>query len=173
MIERKAESPHILEWPFVDVNQVKKRKSQKIGHKWIWNIKHVIFEPWKNIYFSTYPPPILIHFSHRFTSASKPAAYKSFDCCFSHFPVWMGIICDFRKSLREFFDPVVNRFTRQTLPTVNRKLFFMNILCIDSFFPQTTHNIAQFMTGIRIWAETSSILRIFVVFLSVFSQVPE
>jgi hypothetical protein len=28
----------------------------------------------KNIYFSTYPPPTLIHLSHRFTSASKPAA---------------------------------------------------------------------------------------------------
>jgi hypothetical protein len=29
--------------------------------------------------------------------------------------------------LREFLDPVVNRFTVQTLPTVNRKHFFMNI----------------------------------------------
>jgi hypothetical protein len=29
---------------------------------------------WKNIYFSTYPSPTLIHFSHRFTNASKPAA---------------------------------------------------------------------------------------------------
>jgi hypothetical protein len=26
-----------------------------------------------NIYFSTYPPPALIHLSRRFTSASKPA----------------------------------------------------------------------------------------------------
>jgi hypothetical protein len=31
-----------------------------------------------------------------------------------------------------FLDP----FTRQTLPTVNRKLFFMNILCIECFCPQ-------------------------------------
>jgi hypothetical protein len=30
---------------------------------------------------------------------------------------------------REFLDTVVNRFTQQTLPTVNRKLFFRNILC--------------------------------------------
>jgi hypothetical protein len=30
----------------------------------------------------------------------------------------------------------VNRFTQQTLPTVNRKRFFMNILCIESFCPQ-------------------------------------
>jgi hypothetical protein len=33
-------------------------------------------------------------------------------------------------------DPAVNRFTRHTLPTVNRKHVFMNILCIESFCPQ-------------------------------------
>jgi hypothetical protein len=38
--------------------------------------------------------------------------------------------------LREFLDSVVNPFTRQTLLTVNRKHFFMNILCIESFCPQ-------------------------------------
>jgi hypothetical protein len=42
---------------------------------------------WKirNIYFSTYPPPTLIHLSHRFTSASKPAAEKSLDCCLNQY----------------------------------------------------------------------------------------
>jgi hypothetical protein len=30
----------------------------------------------KNIYFSTYPPPTLIHLSYHFVSASKPTAYK-------------------------------------------------------------------------------------------------
>jgi hypothetical protein len=35
---------------------------------------------------------------------------------------------------------VVNRFTRQTLSTINRKHFFMNILCSESFCPQKTHN---------------------------------
>jgi hypothetical protein len=45
----------------------------------------VIFEPVKNIYFSTYPPPTSIHLSHHFTSASKSVALKSFDCCLSHF----------------------------------------------------------------------------------------
>jgi hypothetical protein len=40
------------------------------------------------------------------------------------------------RHLRNVFHPVVNRFTRQTLPTVNRKHFFMNILCIESFCPQ-------------------------------------
>jgi hypothetical protein len=35
----------------------------------------------------------------------------------------------------------VNRLTRQTVPTVNRKHFFLNILCIKSFCPQKrTHN---------------------------------
>jgi hypothetical protein len=29
-----------------------------------------------------------------------------------------------------------NRFTRQTLPSVNKEYFFTNILCIDSFCPQ-------------------------------------
>jgi hypothetical protein len=37
---------------------------------------------------------------------------------------------------RNVYYPVVNRFTRQTLPTVNRKHFFMNILCIVCFCPQ-------------------------------------
>jgi hypothetical protein len=45
----------------------------------------VIFETGRNISFSTYPPPTLILLSHRFTSASKPAVLKSFDCCLSHF----------------------------------------------------------------------------------------
>jgi hypothetical protein len=40
---------------------------------------------WENIYFSTYPPTTLIHLSHRFTSASKLAAQKSFDCSLTHF----------------------------------------------------------------------------------------
>jgi hypothetical protein len=62
--------------------------------------------------------------------------------CFCHNPNranWSGTICDFRKSLREFLDLVVNRFTRQTLPTTNKKHFFMNILCIE-FCSQNTPN---------------------------------
>jgi hypothetical protein len=93
----------------------------------------VIFEPRKNIYFSTYPPATLVHLSQLFTSASKPAACKSYDYCFSQFRIWSGIICDFQTSLREFLDPVVNRFTRQTLPTINRKNLFINILCTGFF----------------------------------------
>jgi hypothetical protein len=44
------------------------------------------------------------------------------------FPHLCLIICDFRTSLREFLHPAVNRFTTQTLPTVNRKYLFMNML---------------------------------------------
>jgi hypothetical protein len=42
--------------------------------------------------------------------------------------------------LREFLDPAVNRFTRQTLPTVNRNHFHINIICIESFGLPKTHN---------------------------------
>jgi hypothetical protein len=41
--------------------------------------------------------------------------------------------------LEEFLNPVVNRFLQQTLPTINRKHFFMNILCIESFSPQQAY----------------------------------
>jgi hypothetical protein len=48
---------------------------------------------------------------------------------------YVGITCDFRTFLRGFLDPAVKRLTRQTLPTVNRKHFFMNVLCNESFCP--------------------------------------
>jgi hypothetical protein len=41
---------------------------------------------------------------------------------------------------RNVCHPVVNIFTWQTFPTINRKHFFMNILCIESFCSQETHN---------------------------------
>jgi hypothetical protein len=41
---------------------------------------------------------------------------------------------------RNVCHPVVNRFTQQTLPTVIRKNFFMNIVCTESFSPHKTHN---------------------------------
>jgi regulator of replication initiation timing len=37
---------------------------------------------------------------------------------------------------RNIFHPAVNRFAQQTLPTISRKHFFMNILCIESFCSQ-------------------------------------
>jgi hypothetical protein len=41
---------------------------------------------------------------------------------------------------RNVCHPVVNRFKRKTPPIVNRKYFFMNILCIELFCQQKTHN---------------------------------
>jgi hypothetical protein len=38
------------------------------------------------------------------------------------------------------FHPVVNRFTWQILPTINRKHYFMNIRCIGLFYPTKVHN---------------------------------
>jgi hypothetical protein len=83
----------------------------------------------KYVYFSAHPPSTSIHMSHRFTSAS-------FDRCLSHFRTWSGIICYFRTFLREFLDPIVNPFTRQTRPTASRRYFFMNTLFIEPFCPQ-------------------------------------
>jgi hypothetical protein len=48
------------------------------------DIKHVMYEPGE-MYFSTYPPPTMIHLSQHFPSASKPPHHRSFDCCLSHF----------------------------------------------------------------------------------------
>jgi hypothetical protein len=58
----------------------------------------------------------------------------------SHFCTWSGIICEFWKSSREFLDPVVNYCTQQTLPTINRKHFFINILYVESVCAQKMHN---------------------------------
>jgi hypothetical protein len=61
------------------------------------------------------------------------------DCCFIHFHTSVSTSSSTAKLLpprREFLYPVVNCFTRQTLPIVNRKHFLMNILCIESFCPQ-------------------------------------
>jgi hypothetical protein len=70
----------------------------------------MIFGPGKNIYFSTYPPPALIHFSHRFTSASKPAAYKSFGSCLSHFRT--SATYNLFVISETFLAPFVNCFTQ-------------------------------------------------------------
>jgi hypothetical protein len=44
---------------------------------------------------------------------------------------------------RNLCHPVVNRFTRQTLPTVNMKRFFINILCVESVCPQKKKSITE------------------------------
>jgi hypothetical protein len=46
--------------------------------------------------------------------------------------------------LREFLNPVVNSFTWKTLPSVNRKYFFMNILWIESSYSQKRDRLLLF-----------------------------
>jgi hypothetical protein len=55
------------------------------------NCKTCDIRTWKNIYFPTCPLPTLIRLSHRFTTASKPATHKSFDCCLSHFRISVSV----------------------------------------------------------------------------------
>jgi hypothetical protein len=53
-------------------------------------------------------------------------------CRPSWFRNWSAIICDFPAFLRKCLYPLVNWFTGQTLPALNRKHFFINTLCIKS-----------------------------------------
>jgi hypothetical protein len=81
---------------------------------------------------------------HRFTSASKPAAWKGLIAVSATFtPPFQPL-----RHQRNIWHPVVNRFTRQTLPAVNRKHFFINILWIVSFYPQKTQNITLLFVSI-------------------------
>jgi hypothetical protein len=91
--------------------------------------------PEKNIYFSTYHPPTLIHLSYLFTSASKPAALKFWPLSqpLSHLRFNLFVTIE---TFATFLDPIGNCFMQQTLPTLNRKHFFMNILCTKSFRTQ-------------------------------------
>jgi hypothetical protein len=78
----------------------------------------------KNIYFSTYPPQRSVHLSHRFTSSSKPTAYTSAS--------GRATSANFVRPWENSLNPIMDRFTRWTLPTVYMKHFFVNILCIKS-----------------------------------------
>jgi hypothetical protein len=82
----------------------------------------------------------LIHLSHRSTSASQPAAQKSYWLLSQPLP---HLRFNFFFHLRNVCHAVVNRFTRQTLPTVNRKHFFMNVLSIESLCPQKRKRTAE------------------------------
>jgi hypothetical protein len=101
------------------------------------DIKHITCDirTWKKAFISRH-----ILRQHWYTCPiALPVRRKSqwsFGRCLSHFRTWSGIICDIRTSLVECIDLVENRFTRQTLLTVNRKHFCMNMLCIEFFCPQ-------------------------------------
>jgi hypothetical protein len=45
---------------------------------------------------------------------------------------------------RNVANTVVNRFSQQTLPTINRKHFFMNIIFSESFCPQKLNRMLLF-----------------------------
>jgi hypothetical protein len=86
----------------------------------------------KNIYFSTYPLPTLIHLSHLYSARRKPQ-HKSLLTVVS---ATSALLFQPLRRQRNVCHRVVDRFTRQTLPTVNRKHLFMNILRIESFCAQ-------------------------------------
>jgi hypothetical protein len=69
-------------------------------------------------------------------SSPNMSTIKSCDCSLCQFRTPVSSLRDFRTFFRELRDPITNRFTRQTLPTVRKKCFFMNILFTDSFCPQ-------------------------------------
>jgi hypothetical protein len=92
---------------------------------------------WKNILFLTYPPPALIHVS---------LLYQ----CFVTYPQHRSLLTVVSATSAPLYQPlhhqwnichpVMNRFTWQTQPTVNRKHFCMNILCTESCCSQKMHN---------------------------------
>jgi hypothetical protein len=100
-------------------------------------IKHVTFEPekknsWRilhqNWYICSIALPVRRNPQHISFLLSQPLPHLRFN---------LFVISE---TFASFLGPMVNRFTRQTLPTINRKHFFMNILCTESLYPQKTHN---------------------------------
>jgi hypothetical protein len=106
----------------------------------------VIFEPRKKIYFSTYPAPTLIHSSHSSTSALNPkhTCILLLPQPLPHLHFNLFVI---NETFAKFLNSHVNRFTRQTLPIVNRKHFFMNIICIEPSRPHKNANRTLFFVS--------------------------
>jgi hypothetical protein len=61
-------------------------------------------------------------------SSLYPQHRSLFDFCSQPLPHLRFNLFLISETFATFLDPVVNRFMRQTLPTINRKHFFMNIL---------------------------------------------
>jgi hypothetical protein len=98
---------------------------------WYQNLKKKTLISRQTLYQLWYTCPITL-------PVSKPEAQKSW-LFISHFRIYVSTSSSSAKCLPprwQFHDPVVNYFMWQTLPTINRKHFFMNILCIESFCPQ-------------------------------------
>jgi hypothetical protein len=99
-----------------------------MGHKRIWNVEHVVFEPEKKTFISPRALiPCLIALSVRRNPQHRSLLTVVSATSAPPFQL---------RHQRNVCHPVVHRFTRQTLPTVNRKHFLMNILCTESFCPQ-------------------------------------
>jgi hypothetical protein len=84
----------------------------------------------------TYPPPTLITFIPSYYQCAETHSTEVFLTVVSAtFASPFQLL-----SSAKHLPPRLNRFTWWTLPTINRKPFFMNILSTESFCPQKTHN---------------------------------
>jgi hypothetical protein len=71
---------------------------------------------------------------YRYPPVSSNQVFHPLHSCFCnnlYAATWSGIISDFRTSLRIFFDPAVNLFTRQILTNVNGKNFLRLLWHVD------------------------------------------
>jgi hypothetical protein len=95
----------------------------------------------KHIHFLTYPRPTLIYTCPIALPVCQNPQHRSLLTVVSgtHAPPFQP-----RRRQRKVCHPVVNHFAWQTLPTVSRKHFFMNVPCIESFCPQKTPNRTLF-----------------------------
>jgi hypothetical protein len=85
--------------------------------------------------FSTYPPSTLINLSQLYQRV-ETRSMEVFWLLSQPLPRPRFNFFVITETFAMFLDPAVNRFTRQTLPTVNTKHFFMNTLYINPFTPQ-------------------------------------
>jgi hypothetical protein len=79
----------------------------------------------------------LIHLSHRFTSASKSAAYKSFDSLSQTLPHLVGHHLRLSYTLERISLTSCEWLYATNTSHRKQETFFMTILCIECFFRQT------------------------------------
>jgi hypothetical protein len=109
-------------------------------------IKTLIFEPGKKHLFldiSSLSSDTVVPLLYQ---CVETRSMQSFDFCLSQFhtrATCSGNICDFRTSMGEFLDSVVNRFTLRTLPNVNRKHFLISFALSPFAHKKTEQNAAR------------------------------
>jgi hypothetical protein len=84
----------------------------------------------KNLFLDISSTNVNTHFSSLYQCV-ETLNIEVLDCCLRHI---RNSTSTFKSSVK-ISCPVVNCFIRQTIHTVNRKHFFMNILCIETFCP--------------------------------------